>query len=215
VGGLRPPSPVGAKCSSRPPRDCQATRFGPVSLGVFSAPCPGSPSRTSTTRSTSSASDRLYALKRARARSPSATPLTCSSPPGTSPTWALTSKVRDPACFELLAEIVGCFDLVAVEEVRDDVDAGIRKVLAQLPDSWQLIFSETGGNDERMAFLWDAKVVELGQMVGKVTFEPNELEAAGGAGFLGFSRTPLHRDLPSQQASPDAGRRSQLLRQGE
>jgi hypothetical protein len=97
---------------------------------------------------------------------------------------------REPPCFDLLAEIVQWFDLVAVQEIRDDLDAGIRALLAQLPSSWRLIVSETGGNDERLGFLWDSDVVDLGQLIGKVTFEPADLEPAGGAGFRGFSRTP-------------------------
>lgn len=99
-------------------------------------------------------------------------------------------QVREPACFELIAEIISSFDLVAVQEVRDDADAGIRRLRAELPDSWDLVFSETGGNDERMAFLWDTDVIRRGQLIGKVTFEPDELERAGGAGFRAFSRTP-------------------------
>lgn len=110
-------------------------------------------------------------------------------------TWNIANlgapdQPREPECFALVAEIVSYFDLVAVQEVRDDADAGIRRLRAELPDSWDLIFSETGGNDERMAFLWDSDAVDLGEMIGKVTFQPVELERAGGAGFLGFSRTP-------------------------
>ena len=41
-----------------------------------------------------------------------------------------------------------------------------------------------------MGFLWDTEVVERGQLIGKVTFEPDQLARAGGADFLGFSRTP-------------------------
>jgi hypothetical protein len=97
---------------------------------------------------------------------------------------------REPECFELLAEIIGWFDLVAVQEVRDDVNAGIREIHKRLPARWDLIFSETGGNDEKMAFFWDTKTVERGELIGKATFEPSRLEAAGGPGFQGFSRTP-------------------------
>jgi hypothetical protein len=97
---------------------------------------------------------------------------------------------REPECFGLLAEIVSYFDLVALQEVRDDVDAGVRQILSRLPDSWRLLFSETGGNDERMAFLWDSDKVDQGQLIGKVTIEPADLVHAGGEDFLGFSRTP-------------------------
>ncbi len=97
---------------------------------------------------------------------------------------------RDPECFELLGEIIQWFDLVAVQEVRDDADAGIRRLHSELPRSWGVVFSEAGGNDERLAFLWDRDAVELGQLIGKLTVEPQDLPRAGGLGFMGFSRTP-------------------------
>src|SRR3954453_18562262 len=97
---------------------------------------------------------------------------------------------RDPECFALLAQIVRFFDLVAIQEVRDNADAGIRPLLAELPDSWRLVFSEAGGNDERFAFLWDIVLVRFGQLVCKATLEPDEFARAGGQGFAGYSRTP-------------------------
>ncbi len=100
-----------------------------------------------------------------------------------------TEQLREPECFELLAEVIGYFDLVAVQEVRDNVTAA-RRLLAELPDSWRLIFSEAGGNDERFGFFWDSEAVELGQLVGKMAIEARQLERAGGQGFTGFSRTP-------------------------
>ncbi len=109
-------------------------------------------------------------------------------------TWNIANlgareQVRDEKCYRLLAEVIGYFDLLVVQEVRDNVKAA-RYVLATLPKSWKLMFSESGGNDERFAFFWDSDVVELGQLVGKMIFEPKELERAGGDGFQGFSRTP-------------------------
>ena len=99
-------------------------------------------------------------------------------------------QVREPECFELLAEMVGWFDLVAIQEIRDNVEDGIRQVRALLPDSWRLLFSEDDGNHERMGFLWDSDVVEPGELTGKAVVEPNRYKSAGGEGFNGFSRTP-------------------------
>ena len=93
----------------------------------------------------------------------------------------MREQVREPACFDLIAEIVGWFDVVAVQEVRDGVNAGIREVRRRLPDSWRLVFSETGGNDEKFAFLWNSETVGGGELIGKVTFEPQDLERAGGS----------------------------------
>jgi endonuclease/exonuclease/phosphatase family metal-dependent hydrolase len=109
-------------------------------------------------------------------------------------TWNIANlgapeQEREPECFPLLAEIVSYFDLVAVQEIRDNVSA-VRELLDALPSSWRLLFSEAGGNDERFGFYWDNDTVDPGQLVGKVTFEPKELARAGGTGFLGFSRAP-------------------------
>jgi endonuclease/exonuclease/phosphatase family metal-dependent hydrolase len=118
-------------------------------------------------------------------------------------TWNIANlgapdQVREPDCFELLAEIVGWFDLVAIQEIRDNVRDGIRQVHALLPDSWRLLFSEDDGNHERMGFLWDSDVVRSGELAGKAVVEPKRLKSAGGKDFLGFSRTPyigtFHRD---------------------
>jgi hypothetical protein len=115
-----------------------------------------------------------------------------------------TDQKRDPECFELLAEIVGWFDLVAVQEVRDNT-AAVRELLDLLPNSWQMIFSEAGGNDERFAFLWDTKVVDLGQLIGKMVIEPRKLRTAGGAGFTGFSRTPYLATFHRGQLAVELG----------
>jgi hypothetical protein len=110
-------------------------------------------------------------------------------------TWNIANlgapdQVREQECFELLAEMVGWFDLVAIQEIRDNVEDGIRRVKALLPDSWRLLFSEDDGNFERMGFLWDSDVVETGELTGKAVVEPNKLRTAGGTYFRGFSRTP-------------------------
>lgn len=98
-------------------------------------------------------------------------------------------QVREPECFELIAEIIGGFDLVAMQEIRDDTGP-LRAILKLLPEGWRMVFSEAGGNDERFGFLWDSRVVSLGELIGKVTFAPHELPWAGGRDFRGFSRTP-------------------------
>lgn len=62
---------------------------------------------------------------------------------------------REPVHLDLIAEIVGWFDLVALQEIRDDL-SGLRALRERLPSDWALLFSEASGNDERQAFLYDA-----------------------------------------------------------
>ncbi len=52
----------------------------------------------------------------------------------------------------LIAEIVGWFDLVAVQEVNDDF-TGLQGVLARLPKNYRAVFSDAGGSDERLTFI--------------------------------------------------------------
>lgn len=68
-------------------------------------------------------------------------------------TWNIANlgaQDRSTADHELIAEVVSWFDLVAVQEVNDNL-SGVRGVLAQLPPSWRMQFSEAGGNRERAA----------------------------------------------------------------
>src|SRR3954454_16061666 len=82
-------------------------------------------------------------------------------------TWNIANfdvQEREEAHLDLIAEIVGWFDLVAVQEIRDDV-TGLRALKARLPRPWQILFSEAGGNDERQAFVYDSRKVAVGEKV--------------------------------------------------
>ena len=46
------------------------------------------------------------------------------------------------------------FDLVAVQEVNDDL-RGIEAIHSHLPARYDLLFSDASGNRERQAFLYD------------------------------------------------------------
>jgi len=107
-------------------------------------------------------------------------------------TWNVANfevQEREEAHLDLIAEIVGWFDLVALQEIRDDV-TGLRALKARLPRPWQILFSEAAGNDERQAFVYDSRKVALGEKVGKLTVPPPSLKHAGGEGFRGFDRNP-------------------------
>jgi len=121
-------------------------------------------------------------------------------------TWNVANfevQDREPAHLDLIAEIVGWFDLVALQEVRDDL-SGLRALRERLPEDWALLFSEASGNDERQAFAFDTAKTTIGEKVGKLTIPPTRLEDAGGESFRGFDRTPY-------LASFDAGALTLLL----
>jgi endonuclease/exonuclease/phosphatase family metal-dependent hydrolase len=95
--------------------------------------------------------------------------------------------------YELLATMVGWFDLVALQEVRDNL-AGVRAVHSRLPKRYRLLFSDTAGNNERMAFLYDSRVVNPLEEIGEIGYTPTELAAIrrteAGKEFDSFDRTP-------------------------
>jgi hypothetical protein len=107
-------------------------------------------------------------------------------------TWNLANfdvQEREEVHLDLIAEILSWFDLIAVQEIRDDV-TGLRGLKARLPRGWQILFSEAAGNDERQAFVYDSGKVAVGEKVGKITVPPPSLVHAGGEGFRGFDRNP-------------------------
>jgi Endonuclease/Exonuclease/phosphatase family len=86
-----------------------------------------------------------------------------------------------------MAEIIDCFDLVAVQEVREDLFA-LERLLGALGKHWEYICTDvtlgTRGNGERMAFLYDSRKVSFGGLAGELVI-PGDLTA------VQFCRTPF------------------------
>ena len=71
---------------------------------------------------------------------------------------------RTDEAYLYLAEIVSRFDVVAVQEVRNDL-GGLRRLNAALGPHWRWIVTDVtagrSGNGERMSFLYDTRTVEF------------------------------------------------------
>jgi endonuclease/exonuclease/phosphatase family metal-dependent hydrolase len=69
---------------------------------------------------------------------------------------------RTDAALHYIAEIIGQFDLVAIVELRNNLE-DLGCVMDYLGDSWKVVFSDwaddRGANDERTAFLYDRRAV--------------------------------------------------------
>jgi endonuclease/exonuclease/phosphatase family metal-dependent hydrolase len=82
---------------------------------------------------------------------------------------------RTPESYQYIAEIVSHFDLVAVQEVRDDLKA-LEKLQDVLGAWWKYVVTDvtegTAGNRERMAFLYDSRKVRYGGLAGEVVLPP-------------------------------------------
>lgn len=77
--------------------------------------------------------------------------------------------------FYYIAEIISHFDIVAIQEVREDIRA-LDKLKNILGSYWKYLISDvtegSAGNKERMAFLFDSRKVNFGGLAGEVVIAP-------------------------------------------
>lgn len=94
---------------------------------------------------------------------------------------------RCPECFYYIAEIISHFDLVAIQEVNEDLSA-LDRVQELLGGWWKYIVTDVtegkSGNGERMAFLYDSRKVTFGGLAGEIVLPGKER-------VLQLARTPF------------------------
>jgi len=112
-------------------------------------------------------------------------------------TWNIANlgvQQRTEEHYQLLAEMVSWFDLVAVQEVNGDL-AGLRGIQRHLPKHYAAVFTDAGGNNERSCFLYDAGTLALLELVGEVAVPPSDNAQIKLPGvtrpFTGFDRNPF------------------------
>ncbi len=96
-------------------------------------------------------------------------------------------NLRGLAC---IAEIVRCFDVIAIQEVKRDT-TGIRRLLDDfLGPDWDLVISDvtagSKGNSERLAYIYDKRRVQPSGLAGEIVLPPT----ATGDPVEQFDRTP-------------------------
>jgi exonuclease III len=77
-----------------------------------------------------------------------------------------------------IAEIIDHFDLVAIQEVNEDLD-GVDRVRRVLGSAWRVMFSDvtegSSGNKERLAFLYDSRKLSFTGLSGEIVIPPLEV----------------------------------------
>jgi len=100
---------------------------------------------------------------------------------------------RRPIDFEVIAEILGWFEIVAVQEVADNLEDFLAIVEA-LPNHFGYIFNDRAGNDERAAYIYDTRRVDLSPKIGEVAIVESDRKYISLPGierdFEGFNRNP-------------------------
>lgn len=93
----------------------------------------------------------------------------------------------------LMAEIVSWFDLVAIQECRENF-GDLFDLHQKLPVSYRVLMSDAAGNNERMAFLYDSSKLTLLEEIGEIAFPPSRLKSIklpnNPQTFKGFDRNP-------------------------
>lgn len=101
-----------------------------------------------------------------------------------------------------MAEIISTFDLVALQEVNRDL-RGLKKLMKLLGRNWDFIATDTtegrGGNQERMAFVFDTNKIRFANVAGEVVlpsadrqFARTPFVAAFQAGWFKFNLCTVH-----------------------
>ncbi|WP_319412055.1 endonuclease/exonuclease/phosphatase family protein [uncultured Cohaesibacter sp.] len=103
-------------------------------------------------------------------------------------------QTRDSGDMAILAEIISWFDVIAVQEVKEDL-SDFRKIMQQLPQSYKAVFSDMAGNNERMTFIYDRARVQRLELAGEIAVPPSAhryIKLPGiGQKFNGFDRNPF------------------------
>ncbi len=112
-------------------------------------------------------------------------------------TWNLANfgaQDRRDDDIKLIAKILSWFDLIAMQEVREN-KTDFEKLMLELDDNYQTHFTDVAGNEERMAYIYDGKKIETRSLVAEIALPPSRLKGINIAGvnqkFDGFDRNPF------------------------
>lgn len=92
-----------------------------------------------------------------------------------------TIKKRTPQSWEFLKNIIARFDLIAIQEIMDDL-TGLEHLLSLLGGNYGMVVSDVtgakpgaGGNAERLGFLFNWKKIERTALASDITFDRSEI----------------------------------------
>ena len=92
--------------------------------------------------------------------------------------------------FYFIAEVLSHFDLIAIQEVRENLSA-LDRIQNLLGGWWKYVVTDvtegSAGNGERMAFLYDSRKVVFGGLAGEIVLPPAKVDTD----VLQFARTPF------------------------
>ncbi len=111
--------------------------------------------------------------------------------------WEITEKdspKRNLHALRCIRDIVSRFDIIAIQEVRDNLKC-MRHLMKALGRNWMFIMTDvtkgSAGNFERLAFVFDTRKVKLSGLAGEIVLPQEALKAdEADAMTEQFARTP-------------------------
>jgi len=85
----------------------------------------------------------------------------------------LGAQDRSKGAREVIAHIMKRFDLIAVQEINDDYRQFV-KIVKIMGDNFDFVMSDTAGNDERLAYVYNTEKVTPGNLFGEIALRPRE-----------------------------------------
>jgi endonuclease/exonuclease/phosphatase family metal-dependent hydrolase len=113
-------------------------------------------------------------------------------------TWNVTNlglQKRKPEHLDLMAEILKPFDVIAVQEIADDLKQ-FEQLVAAMGKSYKALYTDPAGNDERLAYIYHSRRVQPQGLAAELAmrgYERARIEVQGvveEGGFTGFNRNP-------------------------
>ena len=105
-------------------------------------------------------------------------------------TWNIRNlnEDKEDKAIRYIAEICKRFDVIAIQETKDDL-GGIEKLQRKLGPKYRFLFSDPSGNGERLVFCYDSSTIQFTGLAAEVVMQPGS-----GRGKkkpeLEFDRTP-------------------------
>lgn len=105
-------------------------------------------------------------------------------------TWNIRNfnSRKEKRAIAIYAEIMKTFDLIAIQEVKDDL-GGIEKLQNLLGKRYRFLFTDASGNGERLVFCYDATKIQFTGLAAEIVMAPGQGKK-NRTPELEFERTP-------------------------
>ena len=85
----------------------------------------------------------------------------------------LGEQKRQDKDLKLIAHLLSRFDLIAIQEIKDNLDH-FSKVVKYMGGNYDWIVNDTGGNKERLGFIYDSEKIKLGKLFAEIAIPERE-----------------------------------------